>query len=73
MTETESDLTIKICQNLPFNLTLFEKDGFCQKGNPQCDYNRTNFESIPNHCTKKTYNPLTQTHSFPLSDSLILR
>jgi hypothetical protein len=67
------EISIKICQNLPFDLTIFEKDGFCQKGNPQCNYNRTNFESIPNLCTKKTYNPLIQTRPPQLSDSPILQ
>lgn len=46
-------LVTKLCENLPFNLTLFEEDGFCGKPNEHCEYcdnaNETHF------CLKQTY------------------
>ena len=46
-------LAVKLCEKLPLNITLFEKDGFCGKPNNICKYYR---EKKNNHlCYKKTY------------------
>ncbi len=51
------DPLVKICENLSFNLTLFERKGCCQKPESNCKYNRTNLDSSLHFCHKKTYTP----------------
>jgi hypothetical protein len=55
MLETKLDkLTIKLCKNLPLDLTLYCKDGFCKKPNEDCYYCRKNNKGF-SFCYKKTY------------------
>jgi len=57
MSQEKIDLTIKICENLPFNITTLEKNGCCQKKDANCKYNRSNLYSDLQLCSKKTYTP----------------
>ena len=34
------NLTIKLCEKLPLDFTIYERDGFCKKPNEDCDYCR---------------------------------
>jgi len=54
MLEKLDELTIKVCENLPLDFTLYEKDGFCKKPNEICHYCRKN-EDGSYSCSKKTY------------------
>ena len=48
----ESSL-VKICESLPFTLTLFENDGICVKPNDECMYcDNLNYRAF---CKKKEY------------------
>ncbi len=49
-------LAIKLCESLPLDFTLYEKDGFCQKPNKECDYCKKNPDKTY-FCNKKTYTP----------------
>jgi len=42
-----------ICQNLPYEKTILEENGFCQETNPSCKY----YETKTSICKKKTYTP----------------
>lgn len=55
MRETLDKLAIKLCENLPLNFTLYERDGFCRKPNEYCKYCRKNDDK--HFCNKKTYTP----------------
>jgi hypothetical protein len=46
-------LTIKFCEQLPLNGTIYEKEGFCQKPNDICEYCDKRREIYL--CNKKTY------------------
>ena len=48
------NITLKICEKLPLNFTIYEKNGFCQKANESCKYC---FQSSKETylCKKKTY------------------
>lgn len=59
MQETLDKLAIKLCENLPLDLTLYEKDGFCEKPNEDCDYCRKNGDDTY-FCSKKTYTPIQE-------------
>lgn len=54
MQKTLDKLTIKLCENLPFNFTFYEKDGFCKKPNQYCDYCMKKSNDLYS-CNKKTY------------------
>lgn len=54
MQDTLDKLAIKLCENLPLNLTLYEKDGFCRKPNNDCEYCRQNGKDSY-LCNKQTY------------------
>jgi len=54
MSEKLDKLTIKLCKNLPLNFTFYEKKGFCEKPNKDCDYCRKNGDNLY-FCYKKTY------------------
>ncbi|MEA3515163.1 MAG: hypothetical protein U9R34_06805 [Nanoarchaeota archaeon] len=56
MKKSIDDLMIGLCENLPGEFTLFEKDGFCQKPNKSCEYCRKNADDTY-FCYKKTYTP----------------
>lgn len=45
---------IGLCENLPWDFTIFEKEGFCQKPNKNCEYCRKNADDTY-FCYKKTY------------------
>jgi len=49
-----SRLIIKICENLPLDFTLYEKDGFCKNSNKDCNYCKKYMDNIY-FCNKKTY------------------
>ena len=59
MTKTLEALTITLCEQLPFNATIYEKDGLCEKPNDTCFYCRKK-DSKTYLCYKKTYTPLKQ-------------
>ena len=54
--KTIDDLMIGLCEDLPLDLTLFEKEGFCQKPNECCKYCIKNADETY-FCYKKTYTP----------------
>lgn len=47
-------VVVKLCENLPLDLTLFERDGKCNKPNTICQYCRKNGDDSY-LCYKKTY------------------
>lgn len=47
------NLTIKLCENLPLNITLYETNGICKKPNEDCNYCKKKDELYS--CNKKTY------------------
>ncbi len=52
-TKLES-LAIKLCENLPFDATFFEEEGFCKKPTKNCMYCKE--QSKDKYlCNKKTY------------------
>ena len=56
MQKTLDKLTIKLCEILPLDFTLYEKDGFCKKPSENCKYCKKNGEDLY-FCYKKTYTP----------------
>ena len=52
--EKLESLTIKLCEKFPLNITLFEKNGFCQKPSDNCKYCKGN-DKKEYFCHKKTY------------------
>ena len=62
MKKERIDLSVKICQNLPLDLTINEKNGICKK--PEFDCNFQLCHSLP-ICRKKT------TTSLPLPNLTI--
>ena len=52
--EKEPSLSVTICENLPFDLTILEKEGRCQKPEANCQYNRSNLDKDLCFCYKKT-------------------
>ena len=48
------NLTIKLCEKLPLDFTIYERDGFCKKPNEDCDYCRKKCNDTY-FCNKKTY------------------
>ncbi len=46
-------LSIRICERLPLDITLYEKDGLCQKSSEECEYCRKHGQDFL--CYKKTY------------------
>jgi hypothetical protein len=59
MPERLDKLAIKLCEILPLDFTIFEKDGFCRKPNQYCDYCRKNGDDS-SLCYKKTYTPILE-------------
>ncbi len=51
--ENLSELSIRLCENLPFNFTLYEKDGNCKKPSEYCEYCKRSGDVY--FCHKKTY------------------
>lgn len=51
--EKNEYLSVRICENLPLDLTILAKNGFCQKPNADCKYNRLNLDPDLNFCYKK--------------------
>lgn len=47
------NLTIKLCEKLPLDITICEINGFCTKPNEDCNYCKKNNELY--RCNKKTY------------------
>lgn len=54
MQEILDELAIKLCENLPLDFTLYEKDGFCRKSNKDCDFCRKD-GGDSYLCNKKLY------------------
>jgi len=54
MQKTIDELAVKLCEDLPLDITLFERNGFCKKPNDECDYCRKNGDNTY-LCNKKTY------------------
>ena len=50
----ESDLAAKICEKLPFDLTIYNKDGRCVLINPNCVYVSPHPNPDLQICRKKT-------------------
>ena len=50
---------IELCERLPGNMTLLEKNGLCENPSDYCTYCQQigNFNYF---CKKKTYTPITQ-------------
>ncbi|MDD4111357.1 MAG: hypothetical protein PHS54_07480 [Clostridia bacterium] len=48
------NLTIKLCEKLPLDITLYEINGFCTKPNENCDYCEKSKDELY-LCNKKTY------------------
>jgi hypothetical protein len=46
-------IAIKLCEQLPLNATIHEKEGICQKPNNICEY--CDQRGTIYFCTKKTY------------------
>ncbi len=53
MQKTLDNLTIKFCENLPLNFTLYEKKGLCKKPNKYCGYCMKKSGDLYS-CNKKT-------------------
>lgn len=54
MKEKLVQLTINLCESLPLDITLYEKDGLCQKDRGDCKYReRIGLDSY--QCNKVTY------------------
>ena len=49
------ELAAKLCQNLPFDWTFFEEDGFCNSPCENCKYQKSR-HGDRYLCNKKTYN-----------------
>jgi hypothetical protein len=49
-------IVVKLCEKLPFDITLFEEEGQCTKQSDRCRYLRKEGECLYN-CYKKTYIP----------------
>lgn len=47
-------LSVKFCESLPFNITIYEKDGKCIKSSDECEYCRKHGDDYL--CLKKDYN-----------------
>jgi len=45
---------IKVCEKLPLDFIIYEKDGFCERPNEYCDYCRKTSRDTY-FCNKKTY------------------
>jgi len=61
----ESDLAVKLCEILPYNLTIFAKDGRCQIVDHNCPYQITNSSRDLIVCRKET------TTTLPLDNYVI--
>lgn len=61
----EFNLLVKICEKLPYDLTLFAKDGRCQKFDCYCSYQIRENDSDLIICRKKT------TTTIPLARNLV--
>jgi hypothetical protein len=55
MFETIDKLAIKLCENLPLNVTIYEKDGLCEKPYKNCSYCKPIYNINKYICYKKTY------------------
>ena len=49
-------LTVKLCEGLPCNLTIYERESFCEKPSGDCKYCKENEKGVYS-CNKKTYTP----------------
>jgi hypothetical protein len=56
MRKSLDKLTVKLCESLPLNFTIYEHNGLCMKPNETCNYCRRN-EDNSYFCYKKTYTP----------------
>jgi len=66
MSKTLDKLTIRLCEDMPFDFTIHEKDGFCKKPNDYCNYCKKN-DKDNYFCHKKTYNSNQKlNHNTPL-------
>jgi len=54
MKERLVQLTISLCETLPFNITIYEQDGLCQKPQGDCIY-RKRIGPHRSQCNKITY------------------
>jgi len=56
MVKILEDAVIKFCENLPFDVALFEENGLCVNPNDKCRY--CNESDRIYFCNKKTYTPV---------------
>lgn len=59
----EFNLVVKICERLPFDLTLFAINGRCQKFNNYCPYQILNNSPDLLICRKKTTTTILLTNN----------
>ncbi len=48
-------VNVKLCEKLPFDFTIYEKDGLCKKPNEICDYCKKDKRDASFFCVKKDY------------------
>ena len=53
---------VKLCEQLPWNMTLFEKYGLCQRPTDNCNYCKK-IDRINYLCNKKTYTPIADANN----------
>jgi hypothetical protein len=56
-------IEIKLCENLPLDLTLYEENSFCKKPSDYCRYCKKITDSAY-LCNKKTYTLMGELRSF---------
>ena len=49
-------LEVRLCGDLPFDLTIYEKKGLCEKPSEECNY-CNKLDGGTSLCNKKTYTP----------------
>jgi len=56
-------VVVELCEQLPGNITLFEKNGLCEKPTDRCKYCRPVDSQNNYFCYKKTYTPTANFNS----------
>lgn len=52
----------KICEHAPFEITIFEKEGYCECCPKDCYYAKRNPSNEKIQCTKKSYTFLDENY-----------
>lgn len=61
MKNTLENIAVKTCENLPLDITIFEREIFCSIRTDKCEYSRK-YDLEDNYlCNKKTYTGNLQT------------